>query len=159
MAIPIVCTVCRTSMKISEGLSEQKKIRCSGCGTIIMVTPDPSGPGGVSVSYPRKKDKISGLTETQKRILLYSAFGVVCLFFAYVLWLSNATPSDKGAVEGTITLDGAEMMNGTITFTSMDGKGAVATATIARGQYSISARNGAGLGLNKVTVHSREKSG
>jgi hypothetical protein len=158
MAIPVICTVCRTSMKVSEGFTEPKKIRCSGCGTLILLTPDPTNPSNVAVSFPRKKDKKRGLTENQKRIAIYAIFGGFCLFFLYVLYWANKAPEDRAAVEGKVTLDGTEMLKGKIRFDSLDGK-FTATGDIERGRYAISVRSGPGIGPNKVKITCFEKTG
>lgn len=159
MSIPVICTVCRTAMKVGEGFTEPKKIRCSGCGTVILLTPEPGNPSNIAVSFPRKKSKRRGLSEGQQRILLYVIFGGFCLFFLYVLWWANKAPDDHGAVEGTVNLDGSPMDDGIIIFESQDGKDIKATISISKGRYSISARNGPGLGHNKVTIHSYQSTG
>jgi len=151
MSIPIICTVCRTSMKVGEGFTEPKKIRCNGCGTVILLTPDPGNPSNVAISFPRKKDRKSGLTDGQKRVALYTIFGIICLFFLYALWVAVRTPDGQAAVEGRVTLDGDEMKKGKIQFHSLDGK-IMAVGEIVRGRYAISARSGPGIGPNKVKI-------
>jgi hypothetical protein len=73
-------------MRVGEGFAEPKKVRCSGCGTVILLTPDPANPSDVKISFPKKSDKKNEGSETRKRILLYSAFGAACLFLAFALW-------------------------------------------------------------------------
>jgi hypothetical protein len=142
-------------MKVGQSFSEPKKIRCSGCRTLILLTPDPTNPSNVAVSFPRTKAKQSGMTETHKRIILYSAFGAMCLFLAYALW-SGRTPPNRAAVEGKVTIDGVAMNSGTIRFDSFDGKFS-ASGEITRGTYSISAAKGPWLGMNKVKIKCVEK--
>lgn len=146
-------------MKIPEGIMGQKKVRCSGCSTVILIDPDPTSPNGVMISYPRKKDKKHELTEGQKRFILYTLFGGFVIFFGYIIWTSIREPTDKAAIEGMVTFDGVPMESGTIIFTSQDGKNNKSSATISRGKYSISARNGPMIGSNRVTIEFREKTG
>jgi DNA-directed RNA polymerase subunit RPC12/RpoP len=154
MSIPITCTVCRKSMKIGDGITEAKKIRCTGCGTVILLTPDPSSPGDVKVSYPRKTAKPNTMTEKQKQILLWCGLGALGLVLAIGLWYSLSGPSTHGAVEGEVTLDNAPLEKGTITFMPLEGtKGVAAKGPIVRGRYSTRAS----LGTNKVEIRGGEE--
>jgi len=44
-------------MKVGEGFVEPKKVRCSGCGTVILLTPDPDDPSNVAISFPGRAAK------------------------------------------------------------------------------------------------------
>jgi DNA-directed RNA polymerase subunit RPC12/RpoP len=154
MSIPVTCTVCRKSMKVSDGITEQKKIRCTSCGTVILLTPDPSNPGSVTASFPRKTDKPKTMTEKQKQLLLWCVLGSLGIIVAIGLWWTLSGPATHGKVEGTVTLDGTvPLEHGTIVFVPLDStKGASASGAITRGRYSMKAP----IGPNKVQIRGDE---
>src|SRR5947208_1413903 len=99
MAIRITCAACRTVMKVTEGLTEQKKLRCTGCKMLIMITPDPKAPDGLQISYPKKADKNRQLSERRRQIGLFSAVGVALLGLILILWYSfSGSPRAPSAV-------------------------------------------------------------
>lgn len=68
--------------------------------------------------------------------------------------------SDRGAVEGTVTLDGKPIETGAVTFRpSGDTKGATAGTEIKNGRYSISAAAGPMVGTNRVEISAWKSTG
>ena len=67
---------------------------------------------------------------------------------------------DRGAVEGRVTLDGQEIVEGSIIFTPTgDTKGMVAGGIIQNGHYQIAASRGPVVGKNRVAIHASRKTG
>lgn len=68
----------------------------------------------------------------------------------------------RGAIKGTVTLDGAPVERGSIYFTLQPTDGAQSLVTggaIANGQYRLSAANGPAVGRNRVEIHGLFKTG
>src|SRR5476651_1044329 len=57
MSIRFTCTACRTVLKLGEMIAEPRKVRCTGCGIVILVEPDPANPLGLTSSIPEQPDK------------------------------------------------------------------------------------------------------
>ncbi len=71
-----------------------------------------------------------------------------------------AGPYQRAAVEGTVTLGGQEIEQGSITFyPTGDTRGMVAGGPIQGGRYSISAGQGPVVGLNLVKINASRKTG
>jgi hypothetical protein len=67
---------------------------------------------------------------------------------------------DRAAVTGTVTLDGAPIAAGSITFFPQGGtKGPAAGGTIENGQYSIAVAQGPIVGRNRVEIRATRKTG
>jgi hypothetical protein len=67
---------------------------------------------------------------------------------------------NRAAVNGRVTLNGAEIAAGTIAFYPTKGlKGPVAGGAIKNGQYAIGADRGPVVGPNRVEIHASKKSG
>lgn len=64
-------------------------------------------------------------------------------------WLSTAK---RGAVEGTVTVNGAPATWGAIVFTPEDPLAPVACARVMSGKFQLNARDGAVLGKNKLKI-------
>lgn len=66
----------------------------------------------------------------------------------------------RGAIEGTVTLDGAAIERGSITFRPTGGtQGPAAGAPIAQGRYRLSAADGPVVGRNRVEIYAPRKTG
>lgn len=67
---------------------------------------------------------------------------------------------NRAAVSGKVTLDGAPVATGSITFFPMgDTKGCTAGGDVRDGQYSISVAKGPVIGHNRVEIRATEKTG
>ncbi|MCC7084013.1 MAG: hypothetical protein IT427_03275 [Pirellulales bacterium] len=63
-------------------------------------------------------------------------------------------------MSGQITFDGKPLRQGVINFfPADDNRGPTAGATIVNGRFNIEAKTGVALGMNRVTVNSKEKTG
>jgi LSD1 subclass zinc finger protein len=156
--IRFTCSACRTVMKLGDTITEQKKVRCSGCGTVILVEPHPSNPGEVTTSIPKRREKSKGMSEaTRRNLLIGVAIGLV-LIAAIGIWWTQSGPSLTAAVEGDVKLDGADLMKGWIVFTPVDtSKGAKEVKVpIERGRYSVGSWRGPYIGANKVQIIGNE---
>src|SRR5688572_26205830 len=70
-----------------------------------------------------------------------------------MLAASGCNDSGLATVEGTVTLDGAPLKQGSITFTPIgQTKGPVAGGTIIEGKYRIDSEKGAAVGTNRVQI-------
>lgn len=85
------------------------------------------------------------------------------LGFALLLGCIGCGKSDglsRAAVGGRVTLDGTEIVVGTIAFYPADGlQGPVAGGSIQNGQYSIARDRGPIVGKNRVEIHASKKTG
>lgn len=154
MTIRFVCTACRTTMKLEEAISDQKKVRCSGCGTVILVSPHPSNPGEVVTSIPNRSKKPKKMSETMYRNILVGLAIVLVAFMGGAIYYTQLGEPVRAAVEGNVTLDGNDLTRGEIVFTPVDtAKGAhEVRVPIARGLYSASRWTGPYIGQNKVQI-------
>lgn len=140
-------------MKIAEAVTKPQKVRCSGCGLVILVTPDPKNPSNVLVSVPAQASKSQTKSASQQKILLLSILGALGLFLALAIWYTEGGQPERAAAEGEVTYDVGPLEKGTITFTLLhDTKQITATATITKGRYSMRASRGPGIGTNKVEI-------
>ena len=70
-------------------------------------------------------------------------------------WLRNEgflSKAKRAGVEGTVTVNGAPVTWGSVTFTSADPAAPEVTARVMQGKFNLPAREGAVLGLNKLSV-------
>jgi hypothetical protein len=68
--------------------------------------------------------------------------------------------SDRGAISGTVRLDGKPLERGSILFTPIEGtRGAVAGGEIVDGRYQLSATRGPAIGTNRVEIRAMRKTG
>jgi hypothetical protein len=68
--------------------------------------------------------------------------------------------SNRGAVSGTVRLDGKPIERGSILFTPIEGAhGAVAGGEIENGRYQLPALRGPAIGLNRVEIRAMRKTG
>ncbi len=157
MEIRFTCSACRTVMKLGEAITEQKKVRCSGCGTVIVVAPHPSNPHEVMTSIPNKRERPKGMSETTRRNILMAVVAALIVIMVTAIWWTQAGPSVTAAVEGDVTLDGA-LAKGWIVFTPVDtSKGAKEVkVAIERGHYSVGAWSGPYIGTNKWQILGNE---
>jgi hypothetical protein len=89
-----------------------------------------------------------------KGISLYVAF--LLILFA----VSGCTKANRAAISGHVTLDGQAVDDGVISFVSVDARPSLsAWGTIARGDYSIPAKQGPAIGNNRVEIHWSRKTG
>ena len=77
---------------------------------------------------------------------------------AVVLWLGCGGPSPRPAIEGSVTLDGGLVNDGTLTLRPDDRSGPIAVAVIRDGFYTLSEGSGpsAGNHIASLTVQSRD---
>jgi hypothetical protein len=73
-------------MKIGDGLAEPKKVRCTGCGMVILLTPNAADPANPSLSFPRKTETGKGMSESQRGMLLLVGVGVLVVVAVAGLW-------------------------------------------------------------------------
>jgi len=67
--------------------------------------------------------------------------------------------SDRAAVSGQVTLGGKPVEDGAISFIPAGGAGAPAWGKIEAGRYSIPARQGPAIGVNRVEIRWTRKTG
>jgi DNA-directed RNA polymerase subunit RPC12/RpoP len=163
MSIRFTCTACHTVLKIGEAISEPRKVRCTECGIVILLTPDEDSPTGVVASVPEQPDKTvrkSKAAMARQRNMLLGGLGVLALLAALGLWWMLSGPSDRGAVEGEVLLNGTPLDKGTILFKSFDPANQVTTsAPIIDGRYKIAASKGPAVGMNLVEIRGERKTG
>jgi hypothetical protein len=153
MTVRFTCTACRTVMKLDSAVSEERKVRCTGCRIVILLTPDPDEPDGMRVSIPKKSDKSKDMPASHKRTLLIVALVIMALVVAVGLWLTLRGPQERWPISGEVALDGAPLEKGTIEFVTDGAKKEInASAPIVRGRYELRASQGPGLGKNKVKI-------
>lgn len=89
---------------------------------------------------------------------LFSSFTIASLLFCWGCGGSDGPP--RSSVRGKITLDGAEIAEGTITFFPTGGtKGPTAGTTISAGRYAIAADRGPVAGRYRIEIHGPRKTG
>src|SRR5207245_2165923 len=95
-------------------------------------------------------------TETKQPVQLWiilAGAGVAVVILVFGLWWMFRGPSDRGAIEGEVTLDGLPMDGGIIFFTPVDGPKSISpSAEIKGGRYRLRAWDGPALGKNKVRI-------
>jgi hypothetical protein len=79
-------------MKLGEMITEEKKVRCSGCGIVILVNPHPTIPTEVVASIPKKSERPKGMSDSRKKLLLSGALLVLAVLFAFGMWLTMSRP-------------------------------------------------------------------
>jgi hypothetical protein len=143
-------------MKLGEMITEEKKVRCSGCGIVIVVTPHPTNPTEVVTSIPKKREKSKGMTDGQKKLALSGALLGLALLIGIGIWLtaSGGGSQLRAAAEGDITHDGAPLEQGSIQFEPTDTSKGAATVTvpIERGHFKVASSRGPFIGLNRVRI-------
>jgi DNA-directed RNA polymerase subunit RPC12/RpoP len=162
MSIRFTCLGCRTVLKIGEMITEERKVRCTGCGIVIVVSPDPADPMSVVANIPeqplgnkRKSDKELG----QRRNLLLAVLGVVFLLVLIGIIWSMMGPSDRGGVEGSVTIGADPLEKGTIHFIPHDTSKSAVNGPITQGKYRIPASTGPFLGMHKVEIRGEAPTG
>lgn len=155
MSIRFTCTACRTVLKLGEMIAEPRKVRCTGCGIVILVEPDPANPLGVKSSIPERMDKTTKRIRQEQarfRIVLVGGLVVLGIGLAIGIWLTVRTPSDRAAIEGEVKLDGTPLERGTIVFVPEDKSKSPVGVPITSGSYSIGAGSGPFIGANTVQI-------
>jgi hypothetical protein len=136
-------------MKIDSNITEEKKVRCTGCRIVILLTPDPDEPDGFSVSIPKKSDKPKQMSNARKSVILSITLAVLAIAVGIGLFYTLRGPQTHATVEGEVSLDGLLLTKGTIEFTTVGApKEITVKRGIVQGRYSVSA----GLGRNKVKI-------
>ncbi len=163
MTIRFNCTACRTVLKIGEMISESRKVRCTGCGIVIVVSPDEDSPNGVSATIPQQSSKEKSRSRQElapQRNILIGILIAVVLVMGIGLWWTFSPPSDRGAVDGKVTLDGQLLEKGEIVFHPIEGtKGPMTMIPIVNGRYEVGYAKGPGIGRHKIEIHCWEKTG
>jgi hypothetical protein len=163
MSIRFNCTACQTVLKIGEAISEPRKVRCTGCGIVIVLTPDEDSPIGMTVSVPQQSGKAKDESKAdlaRQRNMLIGGAVVAGLILVLGAWWLFSGPSDRGTVEGEVTVDGAPLEKGTIRFSSLDQtKPLSATGEIKQGHYRLPASQGPMIGPNRVEIHGERNTG
>ncbi len=157
MSIRFTCPACRGVLKIGEAISESKKVRCTGCGIVLLVSPDENNPEIVSATIPKKPSRREEVARSgaRQQAVLFGGAAVVLLTLVFVFWMIFKAPGDRAEIEGRVMLDDLPMESGTIKFIPLDTtKTITAEGPITRGRYSISAANGPVIGMNRVEVYS-----
>lgn len=155
MSIRFTCAACPTVLKIPEMINESKKVRCTGCGIVLIVEPDPDNDDGVIATVAKRTPKPKQGAGASNQMLLFAGAALVLLLLMFGLWWFYGGPSDRAAIEGNITLDDVLLEGGTITFKPMDdsSKEIVTGPINARGHYSFSASRGPAIGRNRVEIY------
>lgn len=158
MTIRFTCTACRTVMKLGDAITEQKKVRCSGCGTVILVSPHPTNSAEVVISIPDRSKKPKKMSDSMRRNILIAIAVALLVFMGTAVWWTQAGPSVTAAVEGDVKLDGSDLLKGAIVFIPVDtSKGAKEVKIpIERGHYSAGTWRGPYIGVNKVQILGNE---
>jgi hypothetical protein len=85
------------------------------------------------------------------------------IFLAAMLLLASGCGrggADRGAVSGTVKLDGKPVEQGSILFTPIEGaRGTVAGGEIKNGRYELSSKTGPVVGRNRVDIRAMRKTG
>lgn len=79
-------------MKLGTMITEEKKVRCSGCGIVILVTPHPSNPMEVVTSIPKKSERPKGLSDAHKKLLLSVVLLILVSLVAFGIWWTTSRP-------------------------------------------------------------------
>ncbi len=110
--------------------------------------------------YGRKKDRDDAEPLISPKLVL-AAIAVLFLGLAGGAWFyfAGELASTRGEIHGEVTLDGAPLAEGFITFRPADGKGVVAAGPITDGKYQIARDQGPNLGDNIVVISSQKKTG
>lgn len=164
MSIRFKCTACQTVLKLASMIDEARKVRCTGCGIVIVVAPDEDSENGISATIPQQsaKDKERAKWETarQKKILIGILIALGIILIAGLWYAFFSGPSDRGSAYGEIKLDGQPMETGTITFLPIEGnKGQLVNVKIVKGRYEVPAAKGPGVGMNRVEIFGEVSTG
>ena len=152
MSIRFTCSACHTVLKVAAVVTEERKVRCTGCGIVIVLTPDDDSPTGMSISVPQKGGK-PRLSSRGRRNILIGVLVAILALLGFAIWYSTGGPTDRGAIDGYVNLDDGTLEKGQITFIPIDGtKGVTASAPIVRGRYSLSAADGPAIGINRWEI-------
>jgi hypothetical protein len=89
------------------------------------------------------------------------------LLMILVLWViplivgcNSHRGAERGAISGTVKLDGAPIEQGSILFTPIEGtRGSVAGGEIVNGRYQLTLKKGPAVGWNRVEVRALRKTG
>jgi hypothetical protein len=142
-------------LKVGEMIVEERKVRCTGCGIVLILKPDTSSPTGISTTLPEQQlgtKKKSDKDLAKQRNILLAIGGLILVGAAIGLWWMFRPPADRARIEGEVTLDDRPLEKGKIVFqhqTSMR----LVEAEISNGRYRLSAYSGPELGNNKVRIH------
>lgn len=164
MTVRFNCGACRAVLKVPEVVTVERKVRCTSCGVVILLTPDEASPTGMTATLPDtegKKSKHKAKVEAarQRRVLLV-VLGVVVVILAGGLLWTFWGPSNRAAVEGEVKLDNLPLANGTILFIAADNpKRISAKGTITNGHYKLAASEGPYIGMNNVEIRSPRLTG
>jgi hypothetical protein len=91
-----------------------------------------------------------------KRLLMILVPSVIPLVFG----CSRGGGANRGAISGTVNLDGKPVEQGSILFTPVeDTRGSVAGGEITDGRYQLPAKIGPAVGRNRVQIRAMRKTG
>lgn len=162
MAVRFTCPVCPTVLKLSEAVNIERKVRCTGCGVVIMLTPDADSPTGMHAAVAEKKSKkgSGGSAGWRGQVpVMWGAAGLAVVILGFAIWWWMRPPSDRASIEGEVALNQIPLDKGTIKFISEDGKNITVLGLITNGRYKIEARHGPKIGPNKIEIRGERNTG
>ena len=152
MSIRFTCTACHTVLKVAAVVTEERKVRCTGCGIVILLTPDDDSPTGMSISVP-EKGHAGPRQQRLRRNILIGMLIVALGLLAFGIWYKSHGPAERAAIDGHVNLDEGTLEKGLITFIPCEGtKGVTVSAPIVRSRYFLSAADGPHIGTNRVEI-------
>jgi hypothetical protein len=164
MSIRFNCLACRAVLKVPEVVTVERKIRCTSCNAVMVLTPDEMSPTGMTTSMPdtsKKADSKKRHEAAKQQRALLIVLPIVLLALGGIIWWAFFTgPSNRGSVEGEVTVGGISMEKGMIIFVSVDDeKKKSSPGTIEKGRYKLTASEGPYIGKNKVEIYSPRGTG
>src|SRR5213595_1763456 len=86
MSIRFTCTACHTVLKVAAVVTEQRKVRCTGCGMVILLTPDDDSPTGMTISVPEKGGHAGPHQQRLRRHVLIGVLVAILALLGFGIW-------------------------------------------------------------------------